>query len=136
MPGSKQPEIAAFFTKTHKRPFKAAQQGTRLSGCKRKDRQDAADVLLMHHNVGYPVPISCLCRNADADDSNPQAVSGGEQAPPNTGSGGIVKQKGSVPCRKSFTQMHLDAGQVCPAYVHLSVCFLADLIGCLCRVKL
>ena len=100
-----QPGIAAFFAKTHKRPCKAAQQGTRLSGGKRKDRQDVADVLLIHWGVGKPVLISCSCRSADADDSN--------------------KHKGGMPCRKSFTQMHLDAGQVCPAYEHKRMWFLA-----------
>ena len=72
----------------------------------------------MHYDVGNPVLISCFCRSADADDSNSQAVSSGKQAPSSTGSDGREKQKGGVSCRKSFTQMHLDAGQVCPAYVH------------------
>ena len=60
MPGSKQPGIAAFFAKTHKMPCKATQQGARLSGCKRKDRQDAADVPLMHYGMGNPVLIDQL----------------------------------------------------------------------------
>ena len=73
---------------------------------------------LLHFDVGNPVLISCPCRSAHAEDSNTQAVGAGEQAPPSTGSGGRVKQKSGRPCRKSFTQMHLDAGQVCFAYVH------------------